>query len=144
VPGSPWLPIAGLAALAMLGFAAACLQRGALSLPQAGLGPVLIAGILAAALAFFDSEMVFRCFTGGLTLMLSLWLVSLGQSGAGRAAGRLGMVLFGVEVLYLYVQTIGTVLDTGLAMLTGGMLFIALSFGLLRLGRLQTNAGASA
>jgi uncharacterized membrane protein len=47
----------------------------------------------------------------------------------------LGLTVFGLEIFYLYTVTLGTILNTALAFLVGGALFIALSVFLFRLDR---------
>jgi uncharacterized membrane protein len=64
--------------------------------------------------------------------------------GVVGAAKTLGLVALGVEVVYLYVRTFGTLMDTALAFLVGGVLFMALAWGLYRLDRFLGTRTAAA
>jgi uncharacterized membrane protein len=82
---------------------------------------------------------------GALVLAVAAWAIHLGQADSYRAFRVTGLALFGLEVLYLYIRTFGTLLDTALAFLIGGILFIALAFILYRLDKqLAQTAGEAA
>ncbi|WP_170984572.1 DUF2157 domain-containing protein [Rhodoligotrophos defluvii] len=76
-----------------------------------------------------------RLAIAAVILVASLWLVALAQTDAGYHVHTLGLAAFGIEILYLYIETLGTLIDTALAFLVGGILLIALSIGLVRLDR---------
>jgi uncharacterized membrane protein len=76
-----------------------------------------------------------RVFGTALVVLAALWAISLGQSGTIPQAKTLGLVALGAEVIYLYVRTFGTLMDTALAFLMGGVLFIVLAWALYRLDR---------
>jgi len=61
------------------------------------------------------------------------WMISLGQRQPSRVVEWLGMLAFGGEVLFLYFTTLGDMLGTSLFMLVGGVLFMALAWGMYRL-----------
>ncbi|MBZ0217623.1 MAG: DUF2157 domain-containing protein [Fimbriimonadaceae bacterium] len=64
---------------------------------------------------------------------LAIWAIDYGHNRQSQAAVNLGLMLFGFEVLYLYFETFGTLLDTALFFLIGGILLIALGWLLNRL-----------
>lgn len=73
---------------------------------------------------------------GGLIVVVAaLWAVSRGQTGRDGIGKTTGLVFFGIEVLYLYSVTLGTILDTAVAFLVGGVLFIVLAYILFRIDR---------
>ncbi len=102
------------------------------------LEPIAVALIGIAAIGFAlwtpPGELEERLAGGGIVLIAALWVTSLGQTAQHRGK-TLGLFAFGAEVLYLYVVTLGTQFDTALAFLAGGVLFIALAYGLFRLDR---------
>ncbi|MEQ9149896.1 DUF2157 domain-containing protein [Parvibaculum sp.] len=59
-----------------------------------------------------------------LFLALAAWLVSYGTSRDSRFAVNFGFVAFGAEVLWLYFETLNTLLDTALFFALGGILLI--------------------
>ena len=75
--------------------------------------------------------------TLGSVLVLSacLWTVSLGHRGVQLAGRSLGLTAFGLEIAYVYVRTFGTVLDTALALLGGGALFLLVAIALFQVDR---------
>jgi hypothetical protein len=73
---------------------------------------------------------------GGLIVVVAaLWAVNRGQTGRDGIGKTTGLVFFGIEVLYLYSVTLGTILDTAVAFLVGGVLFIVLAYVLFRIDR---------
>ncbi|HCX69533.1 MAG TPA: hypothetical protein DHK64_18950 [Rhodobiaceae bacterium] len=74
-----------------------------------------------------------------LFLALSAWLVSYGMSRDSRFAVNFAFVAFGAEVLYLYFETMGTLLDTALFFALGGVLLIAGSLVMERMRRRIVN-----
>jgi uncharacterized membrane protein len=91
-----------------------------------------------------DAEFLRKLAGGALVLIACLWAVALGQSGRHPIGKSLGLAAFGLEVLYLYVFTLGTQMDTALAFVGGGVLFIVLSFVLFRIDRLLSRRAAPA
>jgi uncharacterized membrane protein len=94
------------------------------------------AGSIAFAMHVPNVELWAQVAGGVIVVVASLWAVSLGQSGRHPIGKTIGLVAFGVEVIYLYIRTFGTLLDTAFAFLLGGVLFIALSFLLYRVDRM--------
>jgi uncharacterized membrane protein len=110
------------------------------------IGAVAI-GIAAIAFAWWSPEdtVPARLAGGVLVLAACLYVVHLGQTGSRHIGKKLGLAAFGIELIYLYVETLGTLLDTALAFLIGGLLFMALAYALYRVDkRLTANAGAAA
>ncbi len=70
-----------------------------------------------------------------LFLALAAWLVSWGTAHDSRFAVNFGFVAFGAEVLWLYFETLNTLLDTALFFALGGVLLIAGAFVMERMRR---------
>jgi uncharacterized membrane protein len=127
-----------LCALGMIAVAAlsaiAVVRRGARPIDAAG---AVVVGVATIALSYWEPEheMAGRLAGGIVVLAAALWAVNMGQTGPQRVGKSTGLAAFGAEVIYLYVVTLGTLIDTALAFLLGGVLFIALAFGLYRLDR---------
>jgi uncharacterized membrane protein len=100
---------------------------------------IMLAALCVAALAFAvllpEDEFWARLAGGGLVLAASLWVVSIGHSGALPGGKVTGLAAFGIEIVYLYAVTLGTLLDTALGFLGGGVLFVVLAFILYRIDR---------
>ncbi|MDQ4061738.1 MAG: DUF2157 domain-containing protein [Pseudomonadota bacterium] len=130
-----WLAMSGLSlAVAAVG-AVFAWRRKALGMVDVlavlGLG----AGSIALAFWLPPDGFAARLIGGCLVMLGALWVVSLGQSGRQPAGKTTGLVVFGLEAIYLYTVTLGTMFDTALAFLGGGVLFIALSVTLIRIDR---------
>ena len=127
--------VCAVAAVALAGVA--FVRRGIQALD---VGAVALLG--AAAIAFasvqFENEIVSRLAGGIIVIAAAIWVVNLGQSGSFRIGKALGLAAFGFEILYLYVVTFGSMIDTSVAFLLGGVLFIAMAYGLYRLDRRLT------
>lgn len=133
--GRSWMPAAVVALAAATVLAGiARLRRGAALVDVAAVALIGGGAIVFAALDLPD-EMPARLLGGILVLGAASWAISLGQRGIRPIGKKTGLVLFGLEILYLYVVTLGTVLDTAVAFLFGGLLFIGLSIALLRIDR---------
>ncbi len=133
--GRGWLAlsVAGLvAAAAVTGFMC---RRGRLGVVDLLAVIVVGAGSIAFAVWSPPDGFAVRVIGSALVLAGALWAVSLGQSGRQPAAKTTGLAVFGLEVIYLYTVTLGTMFDTALALLAGGALFIALSTALFRIDR---------
>jgi uncharacterized membrane protein len=106
---------------------------------------VLAAASVGFALWHPGEDLPARLAGGVIVLAAALWATSLGQTGEHPRLKTLGLFAFGVEVFYLYVVTLGTEIDTAAAFLIGGVLFIALAYGLYRLDkRLAARAAGQA
>jgi uncharacterized membrane protein len=79
-----------------------------------------------------------------LFLALAAWLVSYGTARESRFAVNFGFIAFGAELLWLYFETLGTLLDTALFFAAGGLLLIAGAFIMERMRRrLVAKAGGA-
>ncbi|MEO8668935.1 MAG: DUF2157 domain-containing protein [Bauldia sp.] len=126
----------------ILGVAAVLLASyGYMRRSLSAIEPIAVAVISVAAIGFAlwtpPSDLQERLAGGAIVLVAALWVTSLGQTAQHRGK-TLGLFAFGAEILYLYVVTLGTQIDTALAFLAGGVLFIALAYGLFRLDRFMT------
>jgi uncharacterized membrane protein len=137
-----WAAIALVALIAAVLLASLAQQRGVLRFLD--VAAVAAFGAVVLALGFWTTpdEFFGRLVAGSVVILGALWWISLGH--AGHAVGKkLGFLAFGAEVLYLYWVTLGTLIDTALAFLVGGVLFIGLAVLLFRLDkRLATNEAA--
>lgn len=131
--------ILSAAAIALAGVAA--LRRG---LTMVDVAAVAIIAIGSIAFAMYVPAVDFwaRLAGGAIVVVAALWAVSLGQSGAHPIGKAIGLVAFGIEVIYLYIRTFGTLLDTAVAFLLGGVLFVALAFLLYRIDRFLAGRAA--
>ncbi len=75
-----------------------------------------------------------------LFIALSVWLVAYGSSQRSRFALNAGFAAFAGEVLYLYFETLGTLLDTAAFFALGGMMLIAGAYALARVRKRVVNA----
>jgi hypothetical protein len=101
-------------------------------------------GAIAYALYLPEGELAARLISGAPTIAVTLWAVTLGQSGRHPIGKTIGLAAFGLEVVYLYAFTLGTRFDTALAFLGGGVLFIALAFALYRIDRILAQRAKAA
>lgn len=82
-------------------------------------------------------------FLALFALAAAIWTIEYGQTQEHRASIGLGLTAFGAEVLYIYFETFGTLLDTALFFLVGGILLIVLAVVFTRLHRrLRPASGA--
>src|SRR5690606_35091336 len=109
-------------------------QRGALRVVDVAAVAVLGAALLAVSMWADPDEFSGRLAAGSIVILASLWWISLDHAGHALG-GKLGLFAFGAEVLYLYSVTLGSLIDTALAFLVGGVLFIALAFLLYKLDK---------
>ncbi|WP_342643581.1 DUF2157 domain-containing protein [Rhodoligotrophos ferricapiens] len=143
-----WLLPAIIAALAAGLVALLAVKRGMLSLAHSVIGLMIV--LCAILFAYWQTTngvpagndatlsepgLWSRLVIAFIILCASLWLVALAQTASGQYVHGLGLIAFGAEVLYVYIETLGTLIDTALGFLIGGILLIALSFALLRLDR---------
>ncbi len=68
-------------------------------------------------------------------LGLTIWLLIFGQKQYDKLLVILALIAFGCQVFYLYMETLGTLLDTSVFFLLGGVLLISLALGLEMLRR---------
>ena len=98
-----------------------------------------IAGMAIAALAYpyiaVANPALVPWLYAALFLALAAWLVSYGAARDSRFAVNFGFFAFGAELLGLYFETLGTLLDTALFFATGGILLIVGAFVMERMRR---------
>jgi hypothetical protein len=70
-----------------------------------------------------------------LFMVLSIWLITYGTGRNHRFALNVGLAAFASECLYLYFQTLGTLLNTAAFFALGGIILIAGSLILPRIRR---------
>ncbi len=73
-------------------------------------------------------------------LLLCVWAVNWAQKNHVPAINTGALILFGVEVLYIYFETLGGLLNSSLFFMMGGLIFIALAYGLHRVHQHLTRA----
>lgn len=76
----------------------------------------------------------------GLFIALSVWLLAYGSNQRNRFALNAAFAAFAGEVLYLYFETLGTLLDTAAFFALGGVILIAGAYGLARVRKRVVNA----
>jgi uncharacterized membrane protein len=137
-----------IAALSAAGIAIllAAFAYGRRLLTLLDLAAVALLSLAAVALVHFlpEPDLVRKGIGGAIVVLAALWAITLGQSGRHPIGKSIGLVTFGLEVIYLYIFTLGTMLDTALAFLIGGVLFIALAYVLFRIDRLLERHAAAA
>ena len=121
---------------AAIAFAGLAFLRKYLTLVDLITVALLAAVATAFALSVPTDDLTQRLAGGIMVIVASLWAVSLGQSGRHPIGKIIGLFAFGCEIIYLYVFTLGTRLDTALAFLVGGVLFIVLAYILFRIDRI--------
>lgn len=126
------LALIGMAGVGALAFAEVSAGRLALrdytGLVVAGLGAVLYPLIAEHG----NATMIIYA---ALFMALTIWLVAYGTNRHHRIALNAGLVAFTGECLYLYFQTLGTLLDTATFFALGGVILIAGSLILPRIRR---------
>jgi uncharacterized membrane protein len=130
-----WIILGGVALIAVTALVVLAWQRKGITAIDA-IGALAI-GLAAMAFAYAppESDTLARLLGGIIVLGAAVWAINLGQSGPQRVGKKTGLVAFGIEVIYLYVVTLGTLMDTAAAFLGGGILFIALAYVLFRIDR---------
>ncbi len=132
--GGFWLPTclvtAALAAALAFGsnLAGGMLRKDAIVLTGAAVT------ILISVLVPFPAFILVILFGAGY-LALSIWSINFGQRRDSPAAINIGFAAFGIETLYLYFETVGTLLNTAVFFLTGGIVLVLLAFALERMRR---------
>ncbi|MDO8422116.1 MAG: DUF2157 domain-containing protein [Parvibaculum sp.] len=121
--------MAGVGALAFAEVSAARLSlRDYVGLVAAGLGVVLYPLIA-------EHGNATMLIYAALFMALTIWLVAYGTNRHHRIALNAGLIAFTGECLYLYFQTLGTLLDTATFFALGGIILIAGSLILPRIRR---------
>jgi len=138
-----WNVIVLASAVAAIAAGVATLRRG-LTLADF-FAVIVIAAATMLFVAFLPKDDVERNAAGGaIVIVAAIWAVSLGQSGRHPIGKAFGLAAFGLEVIYIYVFTIGTRIDTAIAFLIGGVLFIVLAYVLFRVERILARRAAAA
>ena len=129
------MTMAGLTLGAALLLALAAFVRRGLALTD--LIAVVVIGLGAGVFALYtpQDDMARRLLGGILVIIAALWAVYQAQTGTHRVGKAFGFTAFGAEIIYLYVVTIGSVMETALAFLGGGVLFILLATVLYQVDR---------
>ncbi len=122
--GGEVLAHAAFAALVLLALAGVAMRR----LRWWEVLPPLVFGLWQWGLPYWPEFLVSKWVAAGLSLMLSVWLMALGLEHERKGLWRLGLVLFGLAVFWLYVVTIGSLLGTAGFFLGAGLLLLALAF----------------
>ncbi|MEJ8574533.1 DUF2157 domain-containing protein [Microbaculum marinum] len=145
----PPLMVAGVL-IALAGLLLAITRAGLRSILLDGAVPLAM-GIAAIGLSLaaarneaFAESLGMQILLGVLVMVAGVWTVAFGNRVGSRAAATFGLIAFAAEVLYLYFVTFGTLLDTAVFFLTGGILMIALAAILVRLQRRLTPADGGA
>ena len=127
-------------ALTLIGLAAICalawreLLADRLSLRD--LAGIAALGIGAALYPLFAASAgTVAWIYAALFTALSVWLVAYGTARNSRFAINAGFAAFTIEILYLYFQTLGTLLGTAAFFALGGVILIAGSLVMARLRR---------
>jgi uncharacterized membrane protein len=138
------LAVALCAAGAAILFAAFAFGRRLLTLLD--LGAVIVLSLASLAFVAFlpEADLVRKALGGAIVVLAALWAVTLGQNGRHPIGKSIGLIAFGIEAIYLYIFTIGTLLDTAFAFLIGGVLFIVLAWVLFRVDRILARHAAAA
>ena len=125
------------AVLVAVAVALAALAAARRSLSALDAGAIAVIGIVAIlfALNVPSAELWGRAAGGAMVLVAALWAVNLGQTGVAGSGKATGLFALGAEVVYLYAVTFGSLMNTAVAFLLGGVLFIVLAWGLYRLDR---------
>lgn len=132
--GAVWTIIAiiGLAAAGALAWAESAAGRLAMR-DAAGLAAIGLGAALYPLIASSPASVPW--IYAALFLALSAWLVAFGTGRRNRFALNAGFAAFAAEVLYLYFETLGTLLGTAAFFALGGVILIAGSFIIARLRR---------
>lgn len=124
-----------LAAVALAALTVLAVSRRLLDLRHAAGIAVIATGALAYPfIAAANADLVPWAYAA-LYLALAAWLVSYGTARESRFAVNLGFLAFGAELLWLYFEKLGNLLDTALFFAVGGILLIAGAFIMERMRR---------
>jgi uncharacterized membrane protein len=113
---------------AILGAAALPLVFAIIANTDPGIIEALWAGLVSAAVA----------------IGICVWAMNYGQEHHYPKAVNLGFLAFGFEVLYIYFETFGTLLDTAIFLAIGGLVLLALAWFLNRLRKRFVEPAGSA
>ncbi len=97
----------------------------------AAIVPIIVSLIGAGA----GSTLWFKLLFAGFVIALSIWAIRFGWRQHIRVITILGYVAFGAELLYIYFETFGTLLNTAIFYLIAGALLLVMALGFARLER---------
>jgi len=134
--GGAWVSIgaACVAAATALAFLASRRDRHVSPLQAVAVGAIGTA-VIAFALVHGEDGMTSRLVAAALVLAAALWVVGLGHTGRDQVGKKTGLAAFALELLYIYTVTVGTMIDTAVALLVGGGLFVGLAFLMVKTDR---------
>ena len=122
--------IVGAMVLATVGMA---FLQSRVSMPDAA----MLAAATVVLVVYPYAQFVYGDIAGWLFVIAyfgaSVWCVSYGTRTHDRFGINLGFAAFGLMALYVYFETVGTLLDTAAFFAVGGLLLIGLSVGLGRI-----------
>ena len=78
-----------------------------------------------------DQDALFFWLHAGYAFILILWLIDFGLRGDHHWR-RLGYLLFAAQLLHLYARAFGSLLETSLFLILGGMILLATAFAMHR------------
>lgn len=133
--GALWLLPAALAMAGAATLGRGDIRSGRLALRDAGgISLIALGALLYPPLAHFVPGLVPWAYAA-LFLALSAWLLAYGSNRRNRLALNAGFAAFAIEVLYLYFETLGSLLGTAAFFALGGIILIAGSLLLARVRR---------
>lgn len=92
---------------------------------------LLIGTLLQPYATAIDQDALFFWLHAGYALILILWLIDFGLRG-DHYWRRLGYLLFAAHLLHLYVRAFGSLLETSVFLILGGMILLATAFAMHR------------
>ncbi len=134
IPAGYWLPAGFLAVAALITIAVPYMQKRMALADAAVAAAAVIFILLYPALYAGGGPLIGWIFVVAY-FGAAVWCVSMGTRTQDRFAINLGFAAFGVMALYVYFETVGTLLGTATFFAVGGILLIALSVGLERIRR---------
>jgi uncharacterized membrane protein len=118
--------LAGLAAVgALAALSVLARDRRSAALLAGALGLACVSPLM--VWAGVDKLLMGRLVVAALVLGSTALMVAAGTSGGQRRVGMAGIAAFGLAVLALLAQTVGTLLDQSLFFLVGGVALIAIA-----------------
>ncbi len=128
-------PLAVLLGVGALGWG---VWRQAITLTDAlALGLALVATTLSPRLGGGLQVVPVYWLLSLVVLLLAVWLVASGIRLRRPRLSKIGHAIFMLEVLLLYVQALGGLLQTSLLFLGGGVLFIVMALAMAKLRRIM-------
>lgn len=133
LPDDNYIWLAALLGAAVLGTGGMAFAQSRLSMPDMA----ALVGATLVLIAFPYARLAWGEVVDWLFVIAyfgaSVWCVSYGTRTHDRFSINLGFTAFGLMALYVYFETVGTLLDTAAFFAIGGLLLIGLSVGLGRI-----------